>query len=38
MAGSRKGKQSAKNKKSGKYSKQFSRTVKNTGRWRGKKI
>lgn len=31
-------KRSSKFKKSGKYDKQFARTVKRTGKWRGKKV
>lgn len=37
MAGSKKGRQSYKNKSSGKYRVQFLSTVKKTGRWRGKR-
>jgi len=35
---SHKSRQSAKHKYSGKYKKQFFRTIKNTGKWRGKKV
>ena len=36
--GSKKKARSARNKQSGKCKRQFDRTVKRTGRWRGKKI
>lgn len=33
-----KGRRHEKNKKNGKYARQFARTVKRTGKWRGKKF
>ncbi len=38
MAGSKKLRQRSKNIRTGKYKTQFYRTVKKTGKWRGKKI